>query len=65
MDSNESGIKASQRGPEQAWVYQKKYLRKVFPVKAGPCMKEVTVSMEELKKLTKPFLGWDKKEGKV
>lgn len=49
--SNGSGMKASQRGPEQAQVYQQRYLRKVLPLKAGACMKEVTVWMEELKNL--------------
>lgn len=63
MESNGSGIKASQRGPEQAQIYQQKYLRKVFPVKARACMKGVTVWMEELKNSQNLFLDKIKSRG--
>lgn len=65
MDSNGNEMKASQMGPEQAQIYQQKYLRKVFPVKARACLKEVTVWMEELKNSQNLFLYKIKAEGEV
>lgn len=64
MDSNGSRRKASQRGPEQAEVYQQKYLRKVLPLEAGAWMKEVTVWMQELKNSQSLFLDEKKSRGK-
>lgn len=62
MNSNGSGIKASWSGPEQAQVYRQKYLRKGFSCESQSLHEGSNSMNGRSKKLTKPFLGWDKKQ---